>query len=167
MNALRFYSACVITAILLMFCVILFEPTRQMLLSYHDTGLGPGAMPAVSLVGIFIFSLYIFSLELRRFRSSRGIAEDPQEAVDNLGMPVRAFVTRSVIAMALLWLYIVLWRLTSFVPATVVFTISLGLSALPRSDWTKKHITRMILVLGGFSFVVWLIFAYLLEVNLR
>jgi len=167
MNALRFYSTCIITAILLVFCVILFEPTRQMLVNYHDIGLGPGAMPAVSLCGIFVFSVYIFFLELRRFRSLRGVAEDPQEAMDTLGMPVRPFVRGSFVAMVLLWLYVILWQITSFVPATLVFTIGLGFSALPKSNWTKKHITRLVLVLGGFTLTVWLVFVYLLEVNLR
>lgn len=167
MNAMRFYATCLITVILLSLCALLAGPTMQMLAGYNDMGVGPGVMPAISLAGVGLITVYIFFSELRRFLRLRGTPEDPQKAVETLGLPVRPFITRSVIAIALLWVYVVLWQQTGFIPATLVFTIGLGLSALPAGERTKKRVLRLVGVLGSFSVAVWWVFAYLLEVNLR
>ncbi len=167
MNALRFYATCSITLILLILCVILAQPTYLMLVNFHDSGMGPGVLPSISLGGVGTLTVYIFVLELRRFRQQRATPEDPQEAIDTLGLPIRPFLIRSGIALALLWAYIALWQVATFVPATIAFAVCLGFVALKPEERTKKRIAFLAVSLTVVTVAIWFSFAYLLGVSLR
>ncbi len=167
MNALRFYATCAITLILLTLCVILAQPTYLLMAGFSGEGMGPGVLPAISLSGTGILSVYIFVAELRRFRQTRATPEDPRQAVNTLGLPVRPFLIRSGIALALLWAYIALWQVATFVPATMAFAIGLGFVALKPEERTKKRLVFLVVSLMIVTVVIWFSFAYLLGVGLR
>ncbi|MDR2160777.1 MAG: tripartite tricarboxylate transporter TctB family protein [Desulfovibrio sp.] len=166
MHSLRFVSVCLISALLLVLAAFLLEPTRQLLANYKGSSLGPGALPAVCLGGVSLLTVYIFFLELRLFLHSRALAEDPGQAEASLGLPLRDFLRKSVTALSLLWLYILVWQMTFFVPATILFAVSMSVSALSPPERTGKRLTLTVIVLSIFSIVAWWIFASLLKVNL-
>ncbi|MDR2077293.1 MAG: tripartite tricarboxylate transporter TctB family protein [Desulfovibrio sp.] len=165
MHSLRFASVCLITALLLVLAVFLFEPTRQLVAHYRGNSLGPGVLPAVCLGGVSLLSIYIFFLELRLFLRSRSQGE-AADREPQTGLPIRGFLSRSIAALALLWLYILLWQMTYFVPATIFFAVCLSVSALSPGERTRRRLAGIIAVLSLFSIIVWWIFGSLLKVHL-
>jgi hypothetical protein len=167
MNAVRFTSTCFVTMILLVLCAVVFEPTRQMLVKYNAESFGPGVLPAVSLGGVSLFAVFTFFAELRTFLRSRAAAGDSTSQEEEFGMPLRKLLSSSFTIMIFLLIYIILWQTVSFLVATIAFTISMSISALPSGEKTGKRIVHCVFVLGIFSIATWAVFTYLLKVNLQ
>lgn len=167
MNTMRFVSSCIITAILFAFVVVLFGPTSELVSDQYGEALGPGAVPAFCLTGIAVLGLGIFITELRRYLRLRGEAEDPNACIEAFGVRLGVFLKRSGIAIALLWLYILLWQWISFVPASLFFANGLAICGMKPEQRTPGRLIKSVIILSFFCLVVWFIFARLLLVPLR
>ena len=167
MKNVRFIANMLLALILFVFAAILTPPTIKMVQGYHGKIMGPGALPAVCLIGIVGLMIFIVIKEVRTYLRTRHDQEPADEALVQFGLPLREFMTRSLIGLALLWIYIFLWRYTHFLFATILFCMSLSAMLMTKEkNSTKKIITTSCWLIGCVVFI-WYCFAELLLVPLR
>lgn len=164
MKAIRFGASFLALAILVGLCVFLYAPARELPLLNNQGSIGPGAMPVGVVVGVAALCLLVAIAEVKVLLSGR---RDEALSEEALTVPAASFVWRSAAVIAMLAGYAALWKVTHFVPASIVFFTVLGLFLLTPAQRKWRAMGATVIVAMVFAPAIWFAFERLLGVPLR
>jgi hypothetical protein len=164
MQSIRLAASVAMTLLLLGFVVLLWGPSFAMPAGSGTAGLGRGAMPQFCMFAAAVLAVAVLVRDVLSYRRSGAITgvSEIGEATDP-----RRVAGIGLVTLALLAGFLVGWQWLGFLPAAMAFLAATSLLLLPRDHWHRRTLFPMVATSILFSFGVWAMFVYLLQVPLR